>query len=81
MSVQPINWSRTEVPLALAKNVGLARAPEPAAAPAAPDALDQATLSDHARQLSAALAGQREVPKLHLSPSELRALISKPERR
>ena len=81
MTIQPINQNRSGVPLALAKDWGTARAPEAAAAPAQAGASDQATVSDHARQLSAALAGQREVPKLHLSPKELRELVSPPDRR
>ena len=81
MTIQATNPNRSGAPLALAGDWGTARAPQAAAASAQAELADRATVSDQARQLSAALAGQQEMPKLHLSPSELRELVSPPERR
>jgi hypothetical protein len=81
MAVQPINLTRTGIPFAQAKDWGMRQAPQPAADSEAAGASDQATVSDQARQLSAALAGHGEAPKLRLSPPELRELISPPEQR
>ena len=77
MTVAAINLNRTEAPLA--RSGRPSSLPACAARPVGPtpeSAPDRAIVSEQARQLSAALAGQRELPKLHLSPQELRALVS-----
>jgi hypothetical protein len=76
MTVEAINLNRTEAPLARAKVAELVRAPSVPAGPTPEPAPDRAIVSEQARELSAALAGQRALPKLHLSPQELRALVS-----
>ncbi len=76
MSVDPISHSRADAGFARVKAIGGPSDPAgvnalpPAAAP------DRSIVSEQARQLSAALAGRRDLPKLHLSPQELRALVS-----
>jgi len=81
MTVQPTTLNRSGVLPAVAKEWGMARAPQAAAAPTQREASDQAVVSDQARQLSAAVVAPRELPKLHLSPPELRELVSPPESR
>jgi hypothetical protein len=78
MTIQPINLTRTGIPFAQAKEWGMR---QPGAESAERGDSDQATVSDQARRLSAALAGHGEAPKLRLSPQELRELISPPQQR
>jgi hypothetical protein len=80
MTVQSIHLFPAEIPAARAK-VGVARSPEAPAGATSSLATqpDRAILSDQARRVAAALAGQEDAVKLHLSPRELRALVMRAE--
>jgi hypothetical protein len=75
MSIQSITGPRGETPLALAKDRGATRTARATNAPTSGGGTDRAIVSPEARDLSATLAGAMELPKLHLSPTELRELI------
>jgi len=75
MSVQPIEMHRA-APLA---EWSRHSARSPATAPQGPRE-DQAVLSGEAQALAARLAKAEEAIKLHLSPRELRELVTPPER-
>ena len=80
MSVQPVTPFRAVAPTDWGKEPSsLGRTPT--SEPSIPATGDRAIVSHEARQLAAGLALAAEALKLHLSPQELRQLISSPEPR
>ena len=80
MSVQPLNPFRAAVSTDWGKGP-ISSERTPTSAPTMPATGDRAIVSNEARQLAAGLAAAAEALKLHLSPQELRQLVSPPEPR
>jgi hypothetical protein len=79
MSVQAINAQWSTMPLARARGRQELTGPTAPAAGAGDSARDEAVLSEQARKLAGMRGEAAEAAKLHLSPAELRALVSPPE--
>jgi hypothetical protein len=76
MSVRLITSQMYDPGASRAADWGASR-PSPAGSGETPGAApDRAVVSEQARQLYASLVGRGEAPKLHLSPTELRELVT-----